>query len=134
MSAGLQKLPFNLLYGWWACEREVDPGGECRELVLAARTGRETSCCPPVPTSVVATSLLLSSLWVLFWAGHSKCTQWNTWREQKMKIKKTFKCWQKHGQSKMKTIWKYAGQINAKVLSQIKMFHHEVKKIYPWAI
>lgn len=31
MSVGLQKLPFNLLYGWctWGCE--VDPGGECRE-------------------------------------------------------------------------------------------------------
>lgn len=54
---------------------------------VPAPAGRETSYCPPVPTSVVVTSLLLSSLWVLFCAGHSKCTQWNTWREQKMKIK-----------------------------------------------
>lgn len=75
------------LYGWLACEREVDPGGEFRGLVLAARTGQETSCGPPVPISVVANSLLLSSLWELFCAGHSKCTQWNTWRKQKIKIK-----------------------------------------------
>lgn len=34
----------------------------------------------------------------------------------------------------MKSIWKYAGQISAKVLSQIRMFHHEVKSICPWAI
>lgn len=61
--------------------------GNAGKQVLAAPTGQETSYCPPVPTSVVATSLLLSSLWVLFCAGHSKCTQWNTWKEQKMKIK-----------------------------------------------
>lgn len=131
MSVGLQKLPFNLLYGWWTWECEVDPGGECREPGSSSSRARNKllSTSPHLCCCYFLTTLILVGT-VLCWAlkMHTVKHLERTKNEDKAK---QFNA----GKSMTKVRWSLYGSLQDRSLTKPnRMFLHEIKNIYSWAM